>query len=191
MRRFFVMALGLSACAPVARPTQPAEVVEHDPPTGSASAASRATSETEKQRATRELLEREEIGGVRLGMTGKEVIAILGRPSDVFPSVRDAPTGRLTTRWYWKADGIELMFIGPSSTLAKLRGLALTGPSPLETTMGIGIGSTLEEVDAAYFAVHDDSKDKENYVIGGEEGMVFEIGGGKVGAVYWGLDLGP
>jgi hypothetical protein len=164
---------------------------------GSGAAAATGDGESDdtnnrKLRAANTLLKNEGIGGVHMGMTGKEVVAILGQPSKKYKIEQEGVRGEFTTRWWWKSQNIGVVFFGATSkSPATVRGITVVGPSQLKTSKGVGIGSPVQDVEAAYSDGHMQPEAKAAYVVGGEYGMVFDVSGGKVGAIYWGLDFGP
>jgi hypothetical protein len=71
-----------------------------------------------------------------------------------------------------------------------VRNLSLGSGARLKTKRGIGLGSTLAELDAAYGAGRRPSSDESDpsYLVGTlYDGMVFELADGKVVSLYWGV----
>lgn len=125
----------------------------------------------------------ESIGGVRLGMTRGEVMAVLGRPSS-----------RHGLQWSWRRLNIVVGFTAATRTSAPVvEGIVVHGTSSLKTSRAIGIGSKVADVDAAYSASYRRSSGcpKEYRCVGGDQGLMFDIGTDGVDAVYFGADLGP
>ncbi|WP_146649186.1 hypothetical protein [Labilithrix luteola] len=146
----------------------------------------------QRRSAAKALLAGEAIGGVRMGMTPLRVIAQLGKPSRVWKRNVEHD-GSVTIRWWWEGHAAEMLFCGASVKTVSVCGLEIVRPSRLTTSKGIGIGSTLRDLDAAYGAGHDPRpEDNGMYVVGEEGGLAFDVGFDKtVDAIYWGRDTGP
>lgn len=162
------------------------------PPTSSAPSGKPADADNERRRAAAAaLLEHEALGGLRMGMTQAEVVALLGAPSWKGKRNKES-SGGFTVEWYWKHLDTAILFLGAHAKAPMtVRGVKVVGPSPLKTTKGVGIGSSRRDVDAAYATGHV-QRGRADYVIGGDEGMTFTftLDSGTVDAIYWGLDFG-
>lgn len=142
-----------------------------------------------RNKAALALLKDEAIGGIRMEMTDKEVIAVLGQPSKKGKAIEEGATGETVAQWEWKKAGINVLFTDANKT-PKVRGIGLSDPSALKTKKGVGIGSSRAELDTAYGAGHmkagDDGADA-SYTVGNHYyGLVFSFEGGKVKSAYWG-----
>ncbi|MBK7535317.1 MAG: hypothetical protein IPI49_08050 [Myxococcales bacterium] len=145
--------------------------------------------ESPRVRAARALLEQEDLGGLRLGMRDREVIAILGKPSSKGKAVVEGATGEVVATWEWKRAGVRVLFSDVKKR-PTVRNLSLGSGARLKTKRGIGLGSTLAELDAAYGAGRRTSSDESDpsYLVGTlYDGMVFELADGKVVSLYWGV----
>ena len=166
---------------------------------GSGSAAGSASDNTATEdpddennpryKAALALLKDEAIGGIRMEMTDKEVVAVLGQPSKKGKAIEEGATGETVAQWEWKKAGINVLFTDANKT-PKVRGIGLSDPSALKTKKGVGIGSSRAELDTAYGAGHmkagDDGPDA-SYTVGNHYyGLVFSFEGGKVKSAYWG-----
>jgi hypothetical protein len=127
----------------------------------------------------------EAIGGIRLGMTDKQVVAKLGRPSRRMPPVKEGKGH--SEVWAWTQLDIGILFVGAKPPF-KVRGIQITGYSPLKTTKGIGTRSSAKDVAAAYPSARVDGED---YTVGGDEGLVIQTAEGKVETIFLGRSLGP
>ncbi|MDI1480328.1 hypothetical protein [Polyangium sp. y55x31] len=179
LRLLLVCGLAASCTANAAPPASPAPSGKH------------ADADDEHRlAAAAALLEHEAIGGVRMGMTQADVVALLGEPS--WQGKRNAESsGGFSLEWYWKHLETAILFFGADAMAPMtVRGVKVVGPSPLETAKGVGIGSSRREVEAAYAAGH--ARGREDYVVGGDEGLTFSftLDTGTVDAIYWGLDFG-
>lgn len=118
-----------------------------------------------------------------MGMTPREVMALLGRPSS-----------RHGSQWSWQRLNVVVGFTGASRTSPPVvEGIVVHGPSRLATSRGIRIGSKAAEVEAAYSASERRTSGcpKEYRCVGGESGLSFDMGSEGVAAIYFGADLGP
>ncbi|MEZ4360645.1 MAG: hypothetical protein R3B48_10710 [Kofleriaceae bacterium] len=139
-------------------------------------------------KAANELLEREDIGGVRLGMTDKAVIAKLGKPSKKGRAVTEEASGDRVAAWQWKQQGVSVMFAEVKKKLV-VRSVQLQEGSRLKTKAGIGLGSSRDEVDAAYGRGHRPSEEDPEltYIVGTMyHGLAIGLEDDKVTSLYWG-----
>ena len=143
-----------------------------------------------RYKAAEALLKDEAIGGVAMQMTDKQVIAVLGKPSKKSAPLTEEATGDITAEWTWRAAGITVLFSNANAQ-PKVRSITLAVPSALKTKKGVGIGSSRADLDAAYGAGKMQTTDEEaatTYTVGNHYyGMIFNLEGGKVASVYWGL----
>ena len=100
------------------------------------------------------ILQTETIGGLKLGMTEQEFSAIIGQPDNTSNVSMESPDGAIHFNWFYKAGAAQnydavlaLAEIGDGWFLNEI---SLSGDSTLSLSTGIGIGSTDEEVAAAY-----------------------------------------
>ncbi len=123
----FVATMVLSACG--AAPTSPTAPASRSPIAG---------------------WEEETFGPLRLGMSTEDAIAALGEPEHRPELVEMAATGERVAEWSWPARGVSLSVVdGPDGVT--VAALTLSAPSELRATYGgVGLGSTRDEVLAAY-----------------------------------------
>ena len=94
--------------------------------------------------------EEETFGPLRLGMSGEEAIAVLGEPEHRPDFVEMAATGERVAEWSWPARGVSMSMVDGADG-ATVASLTLSAPSELRGTYGgVGLGSTRDEVLAAY-----------------------------------------
>lgn len=135
--------------------------------------------------------ETQAIGPLRLRMSTDEVVAALGKPT-VTPS-------RNTMRTVWTYPGVRLVVRADEADIAtgkpvppfRVEGIAIAAPSKLRTVENIGIGSTIDELHAAYRAHEIASRvTAKQYVAGnpGEaDGILFRLDTGKIVGIEVGL----
>ena len=136
------------------------------------------------------LLKDEAIGGIRMDLTDKEVVAVLGQPSKKGKPIEAAATGETVAQWEWKKAGINVLFSDANKS-PKVKGIGLIDPSVLKTKKGVGIGSSRAALDTAYGAgrmKRDDDGANAAYTVGNHYyGLVFGFEGDNVTSVYWGV----
>lgn len=162
---------------------------------GSAAGSAAATDDPDDENNPRfiaalALLKDEAIGGIRMDMTDKEVVAVLGPPSKKGKPIEEGATGETVAQWEWKKAGINVLFSDAAKS-PKVRGIGLTDPSTLKTKKGVGIGSSRAALDTAYGAGRmksgDDGADA-SYTVGNHYyGLVFSFEGDNVKSAYWGV----
>jgi hypothetical protein len=176
--------VGATLAKPVAVDAAPAPVAPD------AAEADPDDPENPRVKAANALLENEAFGKLKPGMSSKDVVALLGQPSSKGKVDEEGATGDFVSEWEWKKAGVKIDFAsGTKKGPWVARNLSLAAPATLKTQKGVGIGSTLADVDKAYAAGHMLPADgEESYTVGTHyDGMVFEFKGGKVASIYWGL----
>jgi hypothetical protein len=188
-----------SAAGPGSAATGSGSAVGSGSAAGSATAAGSDADDPDSENSPRvkaamALLKDENIGGLKLGMTDNAVIAILGKPSKKETPVEEAATGDIVADWSWAKAGVTVTF-ADAKKKPIVNGIRLEPAATLKTSKGVGIGSTRQQLDAAYQAGHmKDDDTAAQYVVGTHYfGMVFMFDEGKDGksstnvtSVYWG-----
>ncbi|MDR3588597.1 MAG: hypothetical protein P4N41_02950 [Negativicutes bacterium] len=96
-----------------------------------------------------DLMKKETVGDLRLNSTDDTVLGLIGEPEDRSPARIWGADGREHQSWYYPARGLELGMVRAGDG-QKVERICLKSPCELKTGRGIGIGSTEEEVRAAY-----------------------------------------
>ena len=97
------------------------------------------------------MLEKERIGGLGMGMTPTQVVAIVGEPT-----LKEGPTGNAAMggedwMWNFQGQGLELGFWSETGWgAAKLNAITITVGNRLKTRFGIAVGSTEADAKKAY-----------------------------------------
>ena len=128
-----------------------------------------------------DLLEAETLDGLRYGQTEAEVEALWGAPLErTEPEVWGAD-GLPHTQWTY--DGASLSF-GDGA----LETVRVTAPRPGQTLAGVGVGSTAEEVRAAYPDLIDEELSGGDRLVAGSAygGLIFTLEDGVVTGVTLG-----
>jgi hypothetical protein len=145
----------------------------------------------EMSKATQALLEAENLGGLRLDLSEKETLKLLGKPSKQGKLVKQEADGTYVQDWYFPAKGIELtMTTGGTKTGAKkIVNITAFAPCTLATKLGLKIGSPESAVRKAY-AVHvdrDSPAEPGTFVVGSiYGGMIFHFEKGQVSRIFIG-----
>ena len=136
------------------------------------------------------LLKEERLGDLRLDMTEQEVRAkIPGKPKKGREEY-DAAIADFVQKWDYPAGGVSLdMSSAAKGGKKTILAILIKSPSLLKTKRGIGIGSTEQEVAAAY----GDCQDKEmsetgrSFVAGSiYGGLIFSFEKGRVTSIFLG-----
>ena len=134
------------------------------------------------------LLRDEDLGGLEPGVDPKTAEKILGKASKKGKAVIEEATGETVATWDWKEAGVSIVFSDAKKNPV-VRTITLGAGSKLKTKAGIGIGSTLEELDAAYSSVRrrPNGDGEFLYLIGTTYvGMIFRLNRRAVTSVTWG-----
>lgn len=137
-----------------------------------------------------DLSARESLGTLRLGLTGAEVIKVLGKPSGKNKDVMWEAIGEWVQEWNYPAKGLVLnMASGKKGGAKSTLSISAAAGCSLATARGIRIGSTEAEVRKAYGAVEDreSSVRGESFVAGSlYGGVVFRFEKGRVSEIFIG-----
>ncbi len=135
------------------------------------------------------------LGDAKIGwwdgkQTSAEIVAKLGEPDKKSARFEEGATGEFIESWEWSAQGIMLTMTAPNMTdpITTSRDISVNAPFAGKTDRDIGLGSTEEEVRAAYSASLDPSSRPGEMVIAGSVygGIFFTITGGKVSKIFIG-----
>lgn len=90
-------------------------------------------------------------GPVRQGLRPDAAIELFGEPAKRETPWEEGATGEWVSTWDWPARGVSLTFAAPTESGPHIaRDVTVRAPFAGETERGIGIGSTLAAVRAAY-----------------------------------------
>ncbi len=143
------------------------------------------------EEATTAMLRAENLGGLRLELTEKEVLKLLGAPAKKGPLVHQDADGEYVEIWRYPAQGLELsMSAGVNRSGArKLASFVASAPCTLATKAGITIGSPEAAVRKAYAKhVDPDEPAKGSSFVAGSVygGIIFNFEKGKVSRIFFG-----
>jgi hypothetical protein len=97
------------------------------------------------------------IGGLKLGMTTREVTKILGKPRQIKQKYDDTCFQRYTTELTY--DKLEIFMLGSTRNNARIHSIYTSNPAYL-TGEGIRVGSSVERAKQAYFNFKADGNNK-------------------------------
>lgn len=127
------------------------------------------------------------IGGLRLGLPAADAVKLLGEPAKKAPGYEEGASGLWLSVWSWP--GVELtMEGGKGGAPQAVHFIQVSAPSPLKTPSGVGIGTPRADVMAAYGAIANKPKSRDDAVLIGDEygGTIFRLEAGKVSSVLIG-----
>ena len=131
------------------------------------------------------------IGSVRVRMTEAELREALGPAAHQGPFESDATSGWTNKTWTYSGKGLKVRLTSDGSPRKPwiVCGITATEPCQLRTSRGLKLGSTRQEVEAAYKGEIDDSASAVDMIVVGkaEDGVIFRFRDGK--AVE--INLGP
>jgi hypothetical protein len=132
-------------------------------------------------------LKQENLGGIGLGATDKEVVAKLGEPARKGETVEEGATGLVVQDWAYPDQGLTLTMAADDGG-QKVDRMELQAPSRLKTSREIGIGSSRADVEKAYGAEKDaEASTAELFVAGSVYGgVLFSFDGDKVSSIFIG-----
>ena len=135
-----------------------------------------------------DLLEKENIGEIKLGLNIKVVETIIGSPSEKTVPTEWGADGLNHQTFKYSTQGIELDLIQKPDSSFSVDMITITSPCKYKTAGGIGIGSGLEDVKKAYLSYIDPNSSNENEIIAGTVygGIIFKFAGQKVRSIFIG-----
>lgn len=159
--------------------------------------ASLVTSDTIKKEAAPESIasagkiDIESFGPLKLGQTATEVLQILGDPGKKEKPVEWGADGLMHEDWTWTAEALELNFSsekGAASGSQQLFSITASEPNTYKTKAGIGIGSSLADLQAAYPKdVNKEESSSDQVVVGSVYGgILFTLRNNKVIHIFLG-----
>ena len=108
------------------------------------------------------------VGDLVLGLSHTKVIELLGQPESKDKAIEWGADGMMHQNWFYKAQGISLnMDSNKDMKDQAVSSITITSPCTFKTKKNIGIGSTYQQVMAAYEKEIDkSSSDKTKIVVG-------------------------
>ena len=133
-----------------------------------------------------DIMKNEAVGFLKIGLAAAEVLAGLGEPADKSPIRIWGADGLEHQTWRYPAKGIEFDMVNRDGAFMVNR-ISIARPCDYKTKQGIGIGSSAQEVRAAYTSQlnpeHNDTKLVVGTVYGG---IIFGMDGGVVSSIFIG-----
>lgn len=128
----------------------------------------------------------ETLGKLKLGMTDKAVIKLLGEPQSKGKETKWEAIGEVVQEWKYPAQGLQFYMAGKPKTILSMKA---TEPCKLATSRGITIGSSEAEVIKNYgkFVDKENTRKGESFVAGSiYGGVIFSFAKGKVSEIFFG-----
>lgn len=136
------------------------------------------------------LLRLERLGSLSMGIGEKDTLAALSCPVSKGKETFSDATGDYNQKWSFPACGVDLTMASSKKGGAKVvTSIVVFAPSTLATAKGIHVGSTEEEVLAAYgpFLDRGATRRGKTIVVGSiYGGMIISIADGKVSEIFLG-----
>ena len=133
-----------------------------------------------------DIMKNEAVGFLKIGLAAAEVLAGLGEPADKSPIRIWGADGLEHQKWRYPAKGIEFDMVKRDGAFL-VNMISITTPCDYKTKQGIGIGSSVKEVQAAYpnqlNPAVNDTKLVAGTVYGG---IIFGMEGGAVSSIFIG-----
>jgi len=131
------------------------------------------------------VMSEETIGGLKIGSSAKDVIAVLGKPRKKTKSEESEATGDIASAWSWPGVGISMV---KTDHGFEVQSIEIKAPSKLATSRGIVIGSSKADVKKSYQHSTEDHNDDPNaYLVGSPyDGELFKFKNGKVTEIFLG-----
>lgn len=175
----------LTACKP-GKKEQPEAIKKND----SIVAAPVATKTTTADSST-VVRDRESLGPLHLGMPADSVIKIAGAPAKKTRPVEWGADGLLHEDWTWDKGSLALNFSsekGAAPGTQLLFSITAQSPNPYKTKAGIGLGSSYEDIRAAYQQdINKEESTPEQVVVGSVYGgILFTLQQNKVTRIFVG-----
>ena len=135
-----------------------------------------------------DLLEKESVGGIKLGLNIKVVESIIGSPSEKTELTEWGADGLNHQTLKYSTQGIELDLVQKPDSSFSVDMITITSPCKYKTTAGIGIDSGIEDVKKAYLSYIDPNTSNENEIIAGTVygGIIFKLSEQKVTSIFIG-----
>ncbi len=160
------------------KPTTDSPAVQQpiDTPTATLSAAGKIDIET--------------FGDIKIGQPVTETINALGEPDTKSKPEEWGADGLMHERWIWKNKGLDVNMSSEKNNPASktIFSINATAPCTFKTRAGMGIGSTYDEIQAAYSRdISKADSNTEQVVVGSVYGgIIFTLTKGKVSDIFLG-----
>ncbi len=133
----------------------------------------------------------EHLGDLRLGMSTDSAETIAGKPGSKSKAEKWGADEMMHETWKWNDKGLEMNIVSdPQNAAAGKQVFSITASAncPYKTKAGIGVGSTMEEIQAAYKDQINKEETGDNQVIIGSMygGIIFTLQNNKVLHVFVG-----
>jgi len=131
------------------------------------------------------VMSEETIGGLKIGASAKDVIAVLGKPRKKTKPESSEATGDVTSAWSWPGIGLSMV---KARHGFEVQSIEINAPSTFATSRGIAIGSSKADVENSYQRSTEGSGDDPNsYLVGSPYGgELFTFKNGKVIEIFLG-----
>jgi hypothetical protein len=131
-------------------------------------------------------VDKQAIGPLRIGMTDKQAIAVLGAPQQRSVAVLMGALGDYESVWAFGSVTLQMSGAQAKGPF-RVASISVSGRSAFKTPAGIGIGSTRDEIVAVYGKYLGASNDPAQVLVGSVYyGLLFTLDGDRVVAIFLG-----
>lgn len=133
----------------------------------------------------------ERFGPVKIGQPASETLKALGEPDEKTVATEWGADGLMHEDWTWISHGVKLNMASEKDNVSgsmKVFSINATTPATFKTMAGIGIGSSYEDILAAYPRdINKEESSKEQVTIGSVYGgIIFTLQQNKVNHIFLG-----
>jgi hypothetical protein len=133
-------------------------------------------------------MKKERVGGLAIGTPAAAALKLLGPPAKKGKVVHQESDGNYVQTWSF-AQGVELVMSASKRGGAQtVDAITVQAPSALKTARGIGVGSSVAELERAYGAEKNaEETNAESFVVGSiYGGVIFRLAEKKVSQIFVG-----
>lgn len=136
-----------------------------------------------------DLMNRETLNELRLGLDANELIKLLAEPSEKSESELWAADGAYHQTFKYPNHGIEIDLTGEKNVDQKVNMITIYSPCNYKTNKGVSIGSDFKTVEQAYKEyLNPENSNKETIVAGSiYGGLIFRFENEKVKSIFIGI----
>jgi len=135
-----------------------------------------------------ELLKKETVGKIKMGLSNTQVVSILGEPDEKTAAQMWEADGQYHQVWQFTNKGVSLDLCNTDTIHLFVCTIIMQPPCVLKTMASIGVGSSYEETLVAYKDYIDVKSSDKSKIIAGSVygGIIFSFENNKVSSIFMG-----